>query len=248
LPRLVQQALSYILRRPGASLASLDAACSRDELLPAIGLKLSGYGVEFGAGASPFPIGPSCRVCYADRNSNDRLRERQYFKEGTLVEQNLVSDIETMEGISPESLDFIIASHVIEHTPNPLRALRSAYEKLKPGGRLVLVVPEQTATFDRGRALTTIEHLLTDYAHPSRERDWEHYIEFFSKSFPQPDPAATARGPFELGDDIHFHVWTFESFTELIAYVCRNMDPWSSVWSRPRMSPQDIEFYFILTK
>lgn len=112
----------------------------------------------------------------------------------------------------------------------------------------MLVVPEKTVTFDRDRALTTIEHVLADYTRPSRERDWEHYIEFFSKSFPQPDPIKAALAVFERGDDIHFHVWTYETFAELISYVCQKMTRWSSVWSRKRISDQDIEFYFILTK
>jgi SAM-dependent methyltransferase len=164
------------------------------------------------------------------------------------VSQDIVSDLESMEGLAFDSLDFIVASHVIEHTANPLRALRSAYDRLRPGGRLVLVVPDKVVTFDRDRALTSLEHLLADYTRPSRERDWEHYIEFFAKSFPQPDPLMAAGPVFERGDDIHFHVWTYETFGDLIAYVCRHIAPWSSVWSRKRLSEQDIEFYFILTK
>ena len=153
-----------------------------------------------------------------------------------------------MQDVAPESANFIIASHVIEHTSNPLLALRSAFERLVPGGRLVLVIPDKNVTFDRDRPLTTIEHLLADYTLPSKDRDWEHYVEFFSKSFPEPDPVQAAKGPFELAQDIHFHVWTYESFGELVQYVRQNMQPWSFVWSRPRLSDKDIEFYFVLTK
>ena len=111
-----------------------------------------------------------------------------------------------------------------------------------------MVVPDKNVTFDRERGLTTLEHVIADYTRPCRERDWEHYIEFFSKAFPQPDPIASASGVFERGDDIHFHVWTYETFNELIEYVRKNMDPWSSVWSRRRITNEDIEFYLVLTK
>lgn len=164
----------------------LNTCSSRSDLLAAVGQMLSGSGIEFGAGASPFPIGKSCEIRYADRNSNDQLRERKYFGESPLVSPHIQADFETMDGIPFESADFIIASHVIEHTSNPLRALQSAYETLRPCGRLVLAklgVPDKTVTFDKNRPLTTLEHLLADYTRPSRERDWEHYIEFFSKSF-----------------------------------------------------------------
>jgi SAM-dependent methyltransferase len=235
--------------KPADEFSSLNTkGGARLDFLRAIGETLSGEGVEFGAGANPFPISPACRIRYADRNSETQILQRKYFGESPLVASDLVSDLETMGGLELDSLDFIIASHVVEHTPNPLRALRSAYERLRWGGRLVLVVPDKTVTFDRDRAVTPIDHLLLDYVQPSRERDWEHYVEFFEKSFPQPDPIHAAKGPFAQGDDIHFHVWTYESFGELIDYVCREIVPWSSVWSRPRLSQGDIEFYFILTK
>ncbi len=224
------------------------AGGARLEFLAAIGRDLSGQGIEFGAGGNPFPIGAACRIRYADRNSGAQLRERNYFGESPIVESDLLADFETMEGLEFESLDFIIASHVIEHTPNPLRALESAYLRLRRGGRLVLVVPDKTVTFDRDRALTPLDHVILDYTHPSRERDWPHYVEFFAKAFPQPDPARAAEYPYRQGDDIHYHVWTYESFGEFIEYVRREMRAWTSVWSHPRLSEQDIEFYFVLTK
>ena len=113
---------------------------------------------------------------------------------------------------------------------------------------MVLVIPDKHVTFDRDRPVTTLEHLIADYTRPSRERDWEHYIEFFTKCFPQPDPLHSAGGVFERGDDIHFHVWTYESFQEMVQYARQKLQPWSSVWSQRRLSDQDIEFYFVLTK
>src|ERR1022692_2175401 len=119
-----------------ASSPNLDTISSRLELLHAIGETLCGNGVEFGAGASPFPLGKNCQIRYADRNTRDQLQEREYFGAANLVLQNMTSDMESMEGIPFESLDFIIASHVIEHTSNPLLALRSSYQRLRRGGRL----------------------------------------------------------------------------------------------------------------
>ena len=226
----------------------LNTVPSRLELRSAIGESLSGDGIEFGPGANPFPVGASCRVRYADRNSTAELKGREYFGESVLVPDDISADFESMEGLPFESFDFIIASHVIEHTTNPMRALQSAHERLRPGGRLVLVVPDKFVTFDRDRPPTSLEHFLADYTRPSRERDWEHYIEFFSKCFPQPDPVKAAEPVFARGDDIHYHVWTYESFGEFIEYTSLHIAPWSAVWSRKRISDDDNEFYFILTK
>jgi SAM-dependent methyltransferase len=221
---------------------------SRAELFHQLASDLNGNGIEFGAGGLPFPVLPHVSIRYADRNTVEQLRDRNYFGDRELVTPALLSDLETMEGIEDDSLDFIIASHVIEHTCNPLLALQNGYRKLRQGGKFLLIVPDKPATFDRDRELTSLEHLILDYQHPSRERDWEHYVEFMTKSFPQPDPVAAAKGPFDLKTDIHFHTWTFESFAETIEYARRELSPWREVWSLPRLSADDIEFYFVLTK
>lgn len=209
---------------------------------------LSGNGVEFGAGSSPFPLPPTASVRYADRNTADQLQQRKYFGDASLVTAHLQSDLEDMEGLDDSSLDFIIASHVIEHTRNPLRALQNAYRTLRPGGQFVLIVPDKEVTFDRDRQLTELDHLILDFESPSRERDWTHYVETFAKCFPQPDPEAAAKGPFEANHDIHFHTWTYESFGQMVSYALGTISPWKSVWSHPRLSAQDIEFYYVLTK
>ena len=221
---------------------------NRGEMFQQLSSGLRGNGVEFGAGNSPFPVPPHVSIRYADRNTVNELRKRKYFGDSELVAPELFSDLETMDGLDDESLDFIIASHVIEHTSNPLLALRNAYWKLRVGGKFVLIVPDKPVTFDRDRELTTLDHLILDYQDPSRDRDWHHYVEFFAKAFPQPDPEAAAKGPFELKDDIHFHTWTYETFSETVAFVRREISPWTEVWSHPRLSADDIEFYFVLTK
>lgn len=57
-----------------------------------------------------------------------------------------------------DDVDYVFASHVIEHFPDPIRALR---EWLRVARRyVVLVVPHRDRTFDRGRPLTTVEELV----------------------------------------------------------------------------------------
>jgi SAM-dependent methyltransferase len=57
-----------------------------------------------------------------------------------------------------DSFDFVFASHVLEHFPDPIRALQ---EWLRVARRyVVLVVPHRDRTFDRDRELTTVDELL----------------------------------------------------------------------------------------
>jgi len=57
-----------------------------------------------------------------------------------------------------DSMDFVFASHVLEHFPDPIRALE---EWLRVAHRyVVLVVPHRDRTFDRDRELTPVDELL----------------------------------------------------------------------------------------
>jgi SAM-dependent methyltransferase len=48
---------------------------------------------------------------------------------------------ETLEDVPNESMDVVISSHCLEHTINPLEIVSLLYEKLKNGGKIVIVVP-----------------------------------------------------------------------------------------------------------
>jgi SAM-dependent methyltransferase len=215
--------------------------------------RLYGTGVEFGAGASPFPLPIDCNVRFADAFSYESLKAVMYpgQKAHDLIRPDYVTDIKTLAGIPDASLDFIVACHVIEHTNNPIAAIDSCYRALKTGGSLVLVVPDMTKTFDSKREPTTLDHLIEDYEMPSYERDREHYEEFYTKAFKIPSEADifdyAAQKQTECGD-LHYHTWTFESFEKLIDWHVRKTG-WAVDFTHPTLPGEgNIEFYFVLTK
>jgi SAM-dependent methyltransferase len=60
--------------------------------------------------------------------------------------------------LADDSADFVIASHVIEHIPDPIAALK---EWARVSRRyIVLVVPHRDRTFDRDRPLTPLSELV----------------------------------------------------------------------------------------
>jgi SAM-dependent methyltransferase len=79
--------------------------------------------------------------------------------------------------IDDDSYDFLLSSHTIEHTANPLRALREWHRVLRPGALLVIVAPDPTRTFDRRRPVTTLAHLIEDEARETPESDLTHMDE-----------------------------------------------------------------------
>lgn len=79
---------------------------------------LSGNGIDIGCGDDP--ITPDCLQW--DREQGDAA---------------------TLPGLAPESFDWVYSSHCLEDLSDPLSALHRWWEVLKPGGCLLLVVPDE---------------------------------------------------------------------------------------------------------
>jgi SAM-dependent methyltransferase len=73
--------------------------------------------------------------------------------------------------------DFILSSHNLEHFANPVKALKEWQRITRPGGALILVLPDYQKTFDHRRTPTPVEHMLHDYARDMGEDDTTHVAE-----------------------------------------------------------------------
>src|SRR5205807_2035915 len=49
----------------------------------------------------------------------------------------------------PNSFDAVVLSQVVEHLPNPVRAMDTVYELLRPGGRIVVFTPNIYSVWQR---------------------------------------------------------------------------------------------------
>jgi hypothetical protein len=213
---------------------------------------LTGQGLEFGAGAAPMPVPLACRMRYADVFTIEQLRASSYEGQAPqdLVVPDLVASFEELEGVPAHSLDFIVGSHVIEHTSDPIGALIRGAAKLRPGGSIALAVPDMNRTFDRARPVTPLAHLIADFEAPSRARDEENFREFYSLAFPEsPDTFEQVwRQKWAERFPIHYHCWTYESFGEMIAWIQQQHGTFRDVWSyHPTEIADAIEFYWLLT-
>ncbi len=126
------------------------------------------------------------------------------------------------------SLDYVIASHVLEHVDNPVAALAEWHRVLRPNGLIYLVVPDRRATWEHARGLTPVAHMLDDFTCGTTASDATHIDEFvfeadwslFSPDTPPADvpekQTSLARGMHEAverGEDINIHFHTFEPST-----------------------------------
>jgi SAM-dependent methyltransferase len=198
---------------------------------------LSGEGIEIGPGHVPFPVPPTLSIRYVDRweptaNSSlfPELGESPGFPEPDVI-SNLDSDRLAM---FPEaSQDFVIASHVLEHLANPLAMLKEIYRVLRPGGLLVLLIPDRHRTFDCDRSPTPLAHLVDEYERDVHEVDDAHILDFLIGTQEQLDEHGDAdRSPLEFTPEeielhrrrsVHVHVWDVEEFGEFMNYSAKEL-------------------------
>src|ERR1700744_6056159 len=85
--------------------------------------RFRGQGIEIGALWRKFPVPPRASVYYVDRIPSGELTRHYAEITRPILHPDVVADAMQLP-FSPGSLDFIIASHVVEHLQLPLTALR----------------------------------------------------------------------------------------------------------------------------
>jgi SAM-dependent methyltransferase len=101
-----------------------------------------------------------------------------------------IHDATDLAAIGDGAYDFLLASHILEHVANPLRALQEFHRVVKPKGSLLIAVPNQLQTFDHRRPLTTFAHLEADLAASTDESDTTHLEEILTLHDLELDKAA----------------------------------------------------------
>lgn len=207
------------------------------------GISLDGVGLEIGPLASPLVArAEGRRIYYADYANQDELRRRS--KNNPAVDLDAIPTIDFVIGSLADydrigmRFDYIIASHVIEHTPDFVGWLNKLLSLLHPGiGRLVLAVPDKRYCFDYFRSLSTLGDALEAYrecrskpsfrqifdgASGARTIDtiacWQGRFEDAKPWMPPERAMMLATKSTEEGRyaDVHCWVWTFESFMQML--------------------------------
>ena len=109
---------------------------------------------EDGALHQPIPLPDGTDIVYFDALSREEAAERfPEISAESLVKPDYLGDMDTagLTCFAASSLDFVIASHVIEHLANPLYAISELFRVLVTGGYAVIAIPDKRFTFDRLR-------------------------------------------------------------------------------------------------
>ena len=127
---------------------------------------VAGKGLEIGPSHSPLmPKAAGFDVEILDYLDAKGLREK-YARAGLDVsaveEVDFIGDGRSMTEVigARNRYDWIVASHVIEHVPDLVSFLADCEALLKPGGSLVLAVPDKRCCFDILRPISTVGQVL----------------------------------------------------------------------------------------
>jgi SAM-dependent methyltransferase len=80
-----------------------------------------------------------------------------------------------------DSVDFVLASHVLEHISDPIRALKEWIRVSRH--KVLVVVPHRDRTFDRDRELTSIDEFVARHEDRFASPDDRHWSVWTLESF-----------------------------------------------------------------
>lgn len=140
--------------------------------------------------------------------------------------QQFVGEATDLHMIPAEQYDFVLSSHVLEHSSNPILALTEWLRVLKTGGILVILVPHKDGTFDHRRPVTSLQHLKNDFDFETPEADESHIQEILALHDLSRDPDAGTPEDFKQrcthnieNRCLHQHVFDTRLLVELLNHI-----------------------------
>lgn len=180
-----------------------------------------GTGIELGPGPRPqIHNAQGVSVTYLEETPPERWLE--LYDGGGKYNATVAEFPHLVVGVAADipaedaSLDFIFSSHVFEHLCNPLGHLQRWHAKLAPGGLVIGVVPELTATKDRHMRPCGIDEHLAELEAGLFEPQPRHFDRYAVRlSGGRPDPVR-ARAMQDNGESIHVHFYDRASMARLL--------------------------------
>jgi SAM-dependent methyltransferase len=147
-------------------------------------------GLEIGPLVAPRVTKAQGPVLYADHTDAEGLRKK-YAADPVMIdrlEEIVEVDFVLSEGtrlrdavVSEVPFDYVLASHLIEHIPDPVSWLADIATILREGGILSLVIPDKRYCFDLNRRTTDISELVDSHLRQVRRPTFRQVYDFISK-------------------------------------------------------------------
>lgn len=154
----------------------------------------------------------------------------------------ILADAVDLSMLPDHMYDMVLASHTLEHIANPIKAMKEWIRVIRPGGHMVLILPEKSLTFDHKRSITPFGKLLYQYESNASEEDLSSLGDILQHHDLTRDPPAGTLDQFlkrSLDNYhnrcLHHHVFDASLLRELSDYLrckwihteTRGMDLWA---------------------
>jgi SAM-dependent methyltransferase len=166
----------------------------------------TGRGVEIGPLHAPIVRKADGPVLYVDYDSTEVVKANRPAK----IDPEQIVDVDIVWGERPLAeavgapLDYIVASHVIEHVPDLVAWFAELHAALKVGGVLTLAIPDRRFTFDVSRRESLVEEVLEAHLERRTRPSPKQIIECASRCRPVDTAEAwrtDVRGQVDLFDE-----------------------------------------------
>ena len=97
---------------------------------------------------------------------------------GSYTETVLIQDGHDMFNIGDSAYCYLVNSHVVEHSPNPIKLLVEFIRVIKVGGYIYTIIPNKEKIYDAVRCITKMDHLIDDYQRCIFTEDLTHHEEY----------------------------------------------------------------------
>jgi SAM-dependent methyltransferase len=148
------------------------------------------------------------------------------FDSGKPAGHQYLAEATALVELPSGAYDFVLSSHMLEHTANPILALSECKRLLADYGTLVLLLPDKRSTFDHRRPVTTLAHLIADFNAGTTEDDLTHLPEIMALHDLKRDFEAGGMEAFKSRSlrnaenrCLHHHVFDVRLAYELVEYI-----------------------------
>ena len=145
---------------------------------------------------------------------------------GDKAGRQFIDDAADLSEIGSAQYDFLLSSNCLEHIANPVKALVAWKRVIRPGGGLVLVLPNKVSNFDHDRPVNQIDHLLDDFNNDIGEDDLTHLDEILALHDLSMDPPAGSLEQFRKRSEknvvnraLHHHVFDVQLIDDLLSHL-----------------------------
>lgn len=150
------------------------------------------------------------------------IKEGLHYQYGNRRGHQFILEGGALEVIQDETYDFLLSCNNLEHIANPIATIHTWKRVVKPGGHLLLILPNKKANFDHRRPDTTLAHLIDDFKNNVGENDMTHLQEILELHDLSRDPKARPYSKFEVrckdnfnNRCLHHHVFSTQLLQQL---------------------------------